>query len=334
MSGADDDPARRRDEAEAGAAERLSLLLSGAATSADRLEIDAWRASHPARDRAWTRLSAIWDLGLDAADEPSVAAMRTRALAAGRAARRTRWKPLLMAASLAVVVGGGAFLASEARKADIAGSDTQWSASSQTGVGEIRALTLQDGSIVTLNSDSAVRTAIGASARRVRIERGEARFDVARNPAAPFTVEADGVTVTAVGTAFSVRKLDGEVRVTLSEGRVRVRSATGGEAMMEPGMQLRADAAGFHIARVDPARVDAWTAGMLAFTQTPLEEVVRELNRYSRQRITLSDPALAALPVTGTFPVGKPEELVALLVANGSARVSRRSAEGIDLVRP
>jgi transmembrane sensor len=95
-----------------------------------------------------------------------------------------------------------------------------------TDVGGWRKLELPDGSVVQLNTDSAVEVLYTAAERRVRLTRGEAFFSVARNSARPFWVEARTVAVRAVGTAFNVRHRAEAIEVLVTEGKVRVDSDT------------------------------------------------------------------------------------------------------------
>jgi transmembrane sensor len=91
-----------------------------------------------------------------------------------------------------------------------------------TGVGEFQKLALPDGSVVDLNTDSKVDVTFTPSERRVQLAHGEAHFSVAKDPARLFVVEAHGVAVVAVGTAFAVRLRSESVEVLVCEGRVRV----------------------------------------------------------------------------------------------------------------
>lgn len=94
-----------------------------------------------------------------------------------------------------------------------------------TDVGEFRNVLLPDGSVVGLNTNSVVEIVYSAAERRIRLTRGEAFFTVAKNPNRPFWVEADGVSVRAVGTAFDVRDRPDAIEVLVREGKVQVHRA-------------------------------------------------------------------------------------------------------------
>jgi transmembrane sensor len=193
-----------------------------------------------------------------------------------------------------------------------------------TPVGGQRQQTLPDGSSVTLNTGSAVVTTFTAGERRVRLEHGEAFFEVAKDTARPFVVEAEGVAVRAVGTAFNVRVRSDSVEVLVTEGRVRVASqfaATGrvegtGEAAAELGAGERivirvsgaVSAAAPVVGRIaadEVQRALAWHSRRLEFSDTPLEEMVAEFNRYHRRPLRIADISLAELHFGGSF---RPED--------------------------
>lgn len=344
MTAADIDGVRRQAEAEA--SERFSLMLSGEASEDSLLEIEMWRAADAANDAAWERMAAIWNGSAAIAANPAIDAMREAALARSpsRRPRWQDWRPLALAASLVLVVGGALWLGSGGDMpwtgpdggAQIAGAGgAQWSPETRTRIGQIRPVELGDGTVVTINTDSALRTAISGTERRVALSRGEAYFQVARDVRRPFSVESGGVTVTALGTAFAVRNTGDAVLVTLIEGRVSVASAeTGEDLVLTPGSQLRANAAGFKVQKVDAARAVGWTHGTLDFNQAPLAAVVEEMNRYASRPVVLTDPGLAGQPITGVFRTGEQDRFVDMLVATGKVRVSRRTGSAIELGAP
>src|SRR5690606_12600450 len=117
----------------------------------------------------------------------------------------------------------------------------------RTAVGERLAVTLDDGSVLTLNTDSRALVQYGDGIRGVTLEKGQALFEVAKNPELPFVVTAAGRKVTALGTAFDVRVTDDRLAVTLIEGRVAVEPTAPSSAIKErtelaPGDQLIAAA--------------------------------------------------------------------------------------------
>lgn len=334
-----DDMEFARKKAEAEAAERFSRILSGEANEADYQEIQLWRASADVNDAAWRRVSLAWSASGTLAGNAEVNTMRAAALARGAGGNggfAKRWRPVALAAGLLAAVGVGPWVSdirfAPGSGADVIASATPWSAVKRTAIGEIQSLALDDGSAVTINTDSALRTAFSETGRQVQLSQGEAYFDVASDSSRPFSVEAGDIVVTAVGTAFSVRRTDDDVIVTLTEGEVRVETNDRRQhAMLSPGMQLRASGGDFRTIRVDAARATSWTSGMLDFYQAPLGTVIEEMNRYTTRSIRLDDPDLASRPVTGLFPARDHERFIQMLVASESVRVKRRSADNVEL---
>ncbi len=178
---------------------------------------------------------------------------------------------------------------------------------------------LPDGSRVEMGAHSRITTRFEDDVRRVVVESGEAYFEVAHDRTRPFMVQAGGLTVTAVGTAFNVRRGDERVVVTVAEGRVRLASneqlevrtdTTRGSTKRAHAKPVEAGAGEqatfsaqdgrIDLALADPSVATSWRDGVLKFVHEPLDEVVSDLNRYSTRKIVLGDPALARLRYTGT----------------------------------
>lgn len=155
-----------------------------------------------------------------------------------------------------------------------------------TGAGEIARQALPDGSTALLNSESAIGIDYDGKQRRVRLLRGEAWFDVKRDRNRPFVVEADGVMARALGTAYSVRRLDGGgVVLVVTRGAVGFAGPNGGIAV-PAGKSARIDP--HHDAIVLPQRVGdllAWRTGRIVIENESLSAVASELSRYRRGMI-------------------------------------------------
>ncbi len=202
---------------------------------------------------------------------------------------------------------------------------------------------LTDGSTVELRDGSRIEVRFTPQERRVRLTGGEAHFTVAKNPAWPFIVEAGQVAVRAVGTAFAVRFDAAEVDVVVTEGRVRLEPTEppgGGPARPLPVLATAEIPASHRVlvslAPAAPApavtpvsneqmrEALAWQAPRFQFFETPLAEAVAEFNRRNRAQIVLSDPALAEVPIGGTFRVDNVEGFVSLLELTLGVRAEKR----------
>lgn len=197
-----------------------------------------------------------------------------------------------------------------------------------TSIGEQRAVTLEDTSIVHLNADSEIQVEIGDTARTIELVRGEAMFKVAHDEQRPFRVHTSGGTVQAVGTQFNVYdQADGSgTRVSVLEGRVRITPEASGSALGNPDEDrsqllgageealMRRDGTIERAQKPNVVSSVAWRQRRLIFDQTPLEEMVREFNRYSTSKIIrLEGIEPRAHHYDGIFDADDPESLAALL---------------------
>jgi transmembrane sensor len=212
-----------------------------------------------------------------------------------------------------------------------------------TAVGEQRTITLSDGSVLFLNTNSAVRIRFGKQRRDIDLIRGEARFQVAGSPQRPFVVATTDATIRALGTVFNVAMDPEGTQVAVIEGRVelRERDASGAQSAADAGgsVDSHGNAAAVRVkrhARIELAAgqraavtnngiepdvgpslesVNAWTQHRLVFRDRTLAEVIGEFNRYRAQQLVIDDPELAGLRISGSFDPSDPDSLVAYLGA-------------------
>jgi transmembrane sensor len=190
----------------------------------------------------------------------------------------------------------------------------------ETGIGEQRSVVLGDGSLVTLNTASAVEIRITKDRRLVKLLAGEALFQVAHDVSRPFDVTSSDTTVRAIGTQFNVDHRATGTIVTVVEGRVAVLT-TGGSTRtaveskpLEAGEQLTlSPRRPRHVVRTDVAAAIAWTQRKLIFEHRPLGEVADEFNRYNRQVIEISSDPLRSQEVTGVFQANDPTSFLSFL---------------------
>ena len=202
----------------------------------------------------------------------------------------------------------------------------------ETGIGETKVVPLEDGSLVTLNTQSRITVAYSPERRDLNLVRGEALFDVAKDNARPFVVLAGGMQVRAVGTSFTVKLVPNEpVQVLVREGVVEVKRPdvpTAPPVRVSAGSQaVASDNAPIVAASLSPPEVNkalAWQIGRIAFEGETLRKATEEFARYSDTRIVIDDPAVANMTITGLFvsndPVGFAKAVA--LSLNLHARVS------------
>lgn len=198
----------------------------------------------------------------------------------------------------------------------------------QSPAGQVRTLTLEDGSHATLSSDSRIAVRISDRARDVTLVRGEAIFTVAKDPQRPFTVAAAGYRAVAVGTRYSVRRDAAALRVVVTEGTVRLVSPSRNGAE-PPSVRLPAGSValvrgnGVLVRNLPLAQAQElidWPSGMLAFHDAPLSEVTAEFNRFNARKLVVGDADAAALRVGGSFRWDNQDGFVRLLEAGFPVR--------------
>ncbi len=296
--------------------------------ASERAAFERWRAADPAHAAAYREVERVWTLGEEAVKDPEVMAAAMRALHSGELAPSParRWflpaAALAAAAALAVVVVPHWLTPS-------APPGTQHA----TRVGEQRELRLPDGSLATLDTATALVERYGPRERRIDLKQGRAQFQVEGNPERPFVVHAQGGTITAIGTKFQVR-VGNDTLVTLLEGElaIAVRSEAGGAreaTRLASGQELTFDRDGRigAIRPVDPKVASGWTEGKLFVDDWRLDALLAEMNRYSDTRLSLGDPALRELRVSGVFRIGDQDMLVRILQQGWSLQAERRNGE-------
>ncbi|MBL8266264.1 FecR family protein [Steroidobacter sp.] len=291
------------EDAEREAGDWIARLQADDASPEDYARFDEWRRASPRHARAYDELMGTWR-DFTTAGRTVRAVSFGNAMQAATQLRRRRTGAFAAAAAVACLA--------------VLLSWWQWRTPStfETDIGQQASISLSDGSQLQLNSNSAVRVIYSDASRIIRLDRGEAFFTVAHDSARPFWVVADHAWVRAVGTAFNVYRRESDVRVTVSEGRVRVVTATAlGDApsdgamaqlpasQLDAGQQADLRGAITHMRALPTAELTrevSWRSGTAYFENRPLYEVVAELERYTPLQIELSD-ATRELPIGGTF---------------------------------
>ncbi len=152
-------------------------------------------------------------------------------------------------------------------------------------------LTLPDGSKVWLNAESSIRypTAFTGNERRVFVT-GETFFEVAKDKSKPFRVVAGVMTVEAVGTQFNINAYPNEpfLTATLVEGSVLL-SKGKTENILKPGQQAQLTHEDFRIVNTDVHDVMAWKNNQFKFTNTPIDAIMRQLERWYDAEVVYQD---------------------------------------------
>ena len=206
-----------------------------------------------------------------------------------------------------------------------------------TAFGETRDVSLPDGSMATLNTDTILTFSDERGERHARVERGEVFFDVAHDETRPFVVVTGDARATVLGTSFTVDRRDGKSIVSVLSGTVEVspltETETPSQLRLEAGQMVAVASTGA-ISAINTFETDiaaTWRHGYLHFSQTPLEDVVSDLNRYFSPQITLGDPKLGAAPVSGRIELDDQEVAIRAISVALSLEADRSSAGAIIL---
>ncbi|MBB5986744.1 FecR family protein [Sphingobium lignivorans] len=327
------------DSPEATAAAYFSHLRSPMATPEDYLAFDSWFARDERNRAAWAKVERAWEGAGRAADDPRIAAFREHARTSSRPAPLWRRPMPALAAVLALVaIVSAPFMYRIATDRQPAASSALAGHTIAAGIGQQASFHMTDGSVVTVNTASKVVVAESELRRLARLDYGEAFFEVAKNARKPFVVEVGKVSVTALGTAFSVRNLDGAIHVALAEGRVRVdvpgKDSAAKSVILEPGTSLSFARGVLSESKSDVTRMLAWRQGMLSFDRTPLAEAVAEINRYTQQEIAIVSPEIAERRISGSFRIGITRGFLQSLEAAGIAHVRSETPARVELAAP
>lgn len=268
----------------------------------------------------------------------------------GKHRRNGYWLAAAVVAAVCVALTTFTFLKSEGR----AGLAKTYS----TAHAEQGTWRLSDGTVMQLNSDSRVLARFSSTERHLEVVKGQAHFQVSRDPQRRFRVTADEASIVALGTEFDVYRRGDATLVTVMEGKVAVttRGQRGAPRTTVASAPQDADAARIELTAGQQASVDAdsarlkrtqanlrasvaWLQREIAFEQQPLGEVAREFNRYSRAPIEIESAEIGSLKISGVFNAYDTESFIAFLrrlddvavqATPGSIRVTRRSSTAHD----
>lgn len=326
----------------------LVRLSSPDCTPGDRFAFETWKREDPEHERVFTRMQRN-----NSVADRFVADVRVQELIEqARAETAPGWRRYsriaAIAATLLVLVGVSAMLSlsgdNDAGAPVLAAVEGY-----ETAIGERSTISLSDGSIVTLNTNSRIEVDYSEQQRLVRLVHGQGYFEVAKDIDRPFSVEAGGRQVIALGTVFDVRfDTEDMLQVTLVEGRVQVshvlnaaETAEGAaisrhaeDIELQPGERLVAALnSAPEVAATDAVVETSWRTGRLIFQERALEEVVAEMNRYNTQKLVLDDDErLTQMKISGTFKTGRASSFVNALGVIRPLGVERSGPNELTLV--
>jgi len=324
------------------AADWLVLMREPSVSTQDREAFAEWLRVSPVHVGAYIESAKLWS---DAAHlDPEMPMVLTASPAANvvplrdgaadfqhtRRARSRGPRPRMLAVAASAVLA-------------VVGASLAWwyytANAYVTDIGEQRVITLEDSSIVRLNSRSRLRVRMTPEARLIELSQGEALFEVAHDTARPFIVRSANITVRAVGTQFDVNRKTSATVVTVVEGRVKIGTLAPSEsprAVTDTGVLLVSAGEQVKVAHngtvqkagtADISTATSWLRQELHFEGQPLSDVLEEFNRYARVPIVLTDPTLSTLRINAVFHTTSPESLLHYLAGLDGVEVERSDKE-------
>jgi transmembrane sensor len=298
---------------------------------AEQDEFLQWLAADPRHGEAMARHRRAWEsfdrlaglhASVPAVPDPDLLAPPAHARPP-RAWRRLIWLTVPLAAAAAIMH----VVANRSAPVVAAPASASLTAAQLTPIEE---RTLEDGSTIRLNRGADVQVAFSTGERRVRLERGEADFAVAKDSARPFVVESGGVKIRAVGTAFNVRLTAHAIEVIVTEGVVALARGDAGAAGDWPALSAgeralvpRQASAAPVIGQLSKEELDrrlAWQPRLLGFADESLTTIVNEFNRHNPVVLRVADPALRELRLTVRFRSDNVSGFLRLLAADFGVR--------------
>jgi len=284
----------------------------------DQAELDAWLAEASLNLVTFLRLEAAWNR-----TERLAALNRTFSSISEPENPRTDRSFLVRIAAVIIVIGLGAGVTWSALRPE---ENTY-----ATPVGVHETISLADGSQIELNTDSVLHTRSDPVRRLVTLEKGEAFFRIKHDAAHPFVVLANGHRITDLGTKFVVRETEVDaVEVSVLEGSARLDAENAEFAVLKAGDVAVANTHSLVLEKGQDREIAnalAWRRGMLVFSQTPLSNVAKELNRYNAKKLIIADREAGKTKIGGTFPTDGIDEVTAAARLLFGLRVEDRGNE-------
>jgi transmembrane sensor len=277
-------------------------LQSESARESDWTAFEVWLQADPANQAAFDAVERLWvDLDQAEVDAGGATPLTTNVLPFSRRSKRAPWGFWAATGGVAAALVLGMVAPGFFKPSQMPPPRTV-----TTAKGERKSLTLKDGTRIELSSATTLDYRVDRGARWVRLDQGEAVFNVRHDPGRPFDVVTGDRRITDIGTIFDVARLDRAVRVTVQAGAVDVQSASakpGPPTRVSAGLQLiHVDgAAGSSVKPVDVDAALAWRSGRLVYEDAPLETVVSDLNRYFPTPIRVKDRKTAELRFSGVL---------------------------------
>lgn len=290
----------------------------------DEFEFQSWL------DESYAHMSAFWRLETAWRGADRIAALGSYAasVASKRRFQASRQRWMSLAASFVIVALSLPLMLRGSSVDDPVRPVSQF----RTQLGGHKQVSFADGSTIELNTQTIIRSNVTLRHRDIWLDKGEAFFSV-KHLAIPFVVHAGSRLITVLGTKFSVRRDGNNVRVVVTDGRVRVSDADTSHpsptATIDKGDILEEQGESTLLLQNAGSKVEqslAWRDGMLEFDRTPLVEVANEFNRYNQRKLVIAGDA-GSIRIGGSFKVSNVDAFARLLHDAYGLRIERTSTE-------
>jgi len=297
------------------------LLRSGQATAGDWQRYQLWRAADPRHDALCRQL----ETRLGVFQIPQAQGVSGQLLQQALDAPSSRRQVLQVALVGAGVAAGATWLA---KPLGVPLADL--TADIRTGTGERRTVTLDDGSELSLNAQSAADIQFDPQRRLVRLREGELLARVAGDRVRPFMIQTDQARLRAYGNRLLVRERAGQGQVVALNGAVEIDSQNGERLQLAAGHEVHYDRAGFGPVQVSSSGATAWVDGFLQVRDRPLSEVIEALRPYHNGVLRL-DPSVAGLRVSGLYRLDNPQQILDTLARTLPIHITRRTGLWVNV---
>jgi transmembrane sensor len=316
--------------ARAEAAAWLARLHGDARSAADEVAFQRWLRADPAHEAAFTAVTAAWDavggLKHEHLTRSDAGARREAGLPSSGQMRLLERRGVLAGAGALVLAGAGIGTWRQAHAGVY-----------ETALGELRRISLEDGSELLLDTETRVRVRFDDQVRGVQLSRGCVHCQIAADPVRPFLIQAADRQVLALNSIVDVRSDVGGLQVLCLDGQATVsdaamRSGNGGR-LLRAGERLRAAPARAGLVdRPDLVPLTAWQSGRAVFKDVTLPQAVDEMNRYSRVKLRVADARLAPLRLSGVYQTGDNQAFAKSVAALLPVAVRRANRNEVELV--
>lgn len=306
--------------------------FSGDLSSDEQNQLDYWLGVSEANQKEFNVLKKTWELSssfskdfevnldsefaqlqnrIDADEKGNVKQAIVKTMPVGQ--KNTWWKPLSVAAAV-LLLAGAFFIFNQ-------NPETAVMLAMKTLEGEVKEISLADGSTVWLNGNSSLSypDAMNGDERRVMLK-GEAFFDITKNPSKPFIIDTRDAEVKVLGTSFEVRAMDDETKteVLVKTGKVSLGKKNEVKPLILTKNQkgvYNNKTQGYVKSEIKDLNSISWQSETLEFNDVVLEKVLIDIENHFDIKVTLENQELLKCKFNSIF-IGKDQDAVLKVISN------------------